>query len=148
MGESDGSPVAGVFDCPVLRPKKGVAMVNAHALMDSLSEFCAQCDHAFIERAQFMPGQGGSSAFNYGTGFGIYLGVLAALEIPYSMVAASVWKKFFHLAGPDKEASRATAIRLVPSLAPDLARKKDHGRAEAILICLYGMAKMSHPVPS
>ncbi len=37
----------------------------------------------------------------------------------------------------DKETSRKRAISLAPMLADRLSRKKDDGRAEAILIALY-----------
>ena len=36
--------------------------------------------------------------------------------------------------GADKETSRAMALRLWPSLASSLARKRDEGRAEALLL--------------
>jgi len=66
---------------------------------------------------------------------GIWLGVMAALRMPYTPVRPVVWKKAFSL-GKDKEASRLRAQQLFP--AADLRRKKDHGRAEALLLAWYG----------
>lgn len=93
--------------------------------------------HAYVERAQSMPKQGIASTFKYGVGYGAILGVLAALQIPYTLVSPRVWKKAFHLIGKDKEASRKLAIQWYPMA--DLHLKKHHGRAEALLIARWGM---------
>jgi crossover junction endodeoxyribonuclease RuvC len=57
------------------------------------------------------------------------------LQIPYTPVRPVVWKKTFSL-GKDKEASRLRAMQLFPGA--DLRQKKNHGRAEALLLALYG----------
>lgn len=93
-------------------------------------------NHAYIERAQSMPKQGIASTFKYGVGYGAILGVLAALQIPYTLISPRVWKKAFHLIGKDKEASRALAIQWYPQA--DLHLKKHHGRSEALLIARWG----------
>jgi crossover junction endodeoxyribonuclease RuvC len=94
--------------------------------------------HAFIERAQAMPKQGASSGFSYGRAVGAIEAVVAANAIPLTIVEPSIWKRFYRLAGGDKEAARQRALQLVPSVHGDLARRKDHGRAEALLIAQYG----------
>ena len=91
---------------------------------------------AWVERAQAMPGQGVSSMFNYGTGYGQILGVLAALRIPYETVSPVVWKRKMGLSHANKDASRDMARQLFPHV--ELNRKRDHGRAEALLIAEYG----------
>jgi hypothetical protein len=142
--ECGSHPSIGVCDAPVFRPLKGTATINAQEVTRLLRDFTSIGAHCFIERAQAMPDQGSSSGFNYGTGFGIYIGVLAALDIPYTFVGAAVWKRHHGLIKQDKEASRLKATVLVPQLAGDLRLKKHHGRAEAVLIALYGAAKMEH----
>lgn len=92
---------------------------------------------AWVERAQAYPGQGRSSAFKYGTGFGVILGVLGALSIPYQLITPAVWKRKAGLSD-DKAASRRRAIELWPSHAQAFNRVKDDGRAEAALIARYG----------
>jgi len=94
--------------------------------------------HALIERAQAMPKQGASSGFKYGRAAGALEGTLACCEIPMTIVEPSAWKKFHQLRGGDKEAARQRALQLFPAAHALLARKKDHGRAEASLIALYG----------
>lgn len=99
---------------------------------------------ACVELVQAMPprgdksGMGAASAFNFGESAGVIRGVLAAIGVETHYVTPATWKKRAGLSGNrDKEASRSLAIRLWPS-AP-LARKKDSGRAEALLIGKYGI---------
>jgi hypothetical protein len=54
------------------------------------------------------------------------------------IVEPSAWKKYWHLPGKDKEAARQRALPLFPAAHTLLARKRDHGRAEAALLALYG----------
>jgi crossover junction endodeoxyribonuclease RuvC len=92
---------------------------------------------AYLERAASRPGQGVASVFKFGAAYGTIFGVLAALEIPAHVVTPGVWKKHFRL-GADKEQARALAMRLFPATSNHFARKKDHGKAEASLIAVYG----------
>lgn len=93
----------------------------------------------FIERVNAMPGQGVSSMFSLGMSFWGVVGVAAGLGIPVELVEPRAWKRYFGL-GPDKDQARGLASRLYPSV--DLSKKKDHGRAEALLIARYGMEKI------
>src|SRR5215471_13620888 len=95
--------------------------------------------HAFLERAQAMPKQGASSGFKYGRVVGALEAMLTVSTIAMTMVEPSKWKRHFHLQGADKEGARGLAIRLFPGEHRFFARKKDHGRAEAVLIGLYGV---------
>jgi Holliday junction resolvasome RuvABC endonuclease subunit len=94
--------------------------------------------HAVIERAQAMPKQGASSGFKYGRATGAIEAAVALCEIPLTVIEPTVWKKFHGLRGGDKEGSRQRALMLFPAAHALLARKKDHGRAEAALIALVG----------
>ena len=75
-----------------------------------------------------------------GYGFGIWIGLLAALQLPYSWVRPQVWKQAMGL-GKAKEPSRLRAMQLFPRA--DLRRRKDHGRAEALLLAWYGWQVVS-----
>jgi hypothetical protein len=57
------------------------------------------------------------------------------------LVMPGVWKKFFALTGPNKGDSLALANELCPEAMRWLARKKDHNRAEAILLSVYGSVR-------
>jgi len=93
----------------------------------------------FIEAVGHRPGEGSASVKKMGYGEGLWHGLIygATLDTP-RVVQPVVWKRALGLLGQDKEASRALALRLYPELADALRRKKDHGRAEAVLICHYG----------
>ena len=96
-------------------------------------------DHAVIERAQAMPKHGASSGFKYGRAVGALEAALALCEVPMTIIEPPAWKKAHHLRGGDKESGRQRALQLFPSAHALLARKKDHGRAEAALIALAGV---------
>ena len=89
-----------------------------------------------LEHVGAMPGQGVTSMFNFGVSFGITQGVIAALGLPMELVRPNVWKKAMGLSR-DKEASRLKALQLFPEAAEVLKRKKDEGRAEALLLGLW-----------
>src|SRR5262249_15096649 len=91
-------------------------------------------DHAVIERAQAMPKQGASSGFKYGRAVGAIEAVIALCGVPLTIIEPTAWKKHHGLRGGDKEASRQRALQIFPAAHALLARKKDHGRAEAALI--------------
>lgn len=81
--------------------------------------------------------QGQATTFSLGHSTGAVEGVLGTLGIRSQTVVPPVWKNEFRLVGLDKEASRSAAIQLYPHL-DGLHRKKDHNRAEAVLIGVYG----------
>jgi Holliday junction resolvasome RuvABC endonuclease subunit len=98
----------------------------------------AKPDYALIERGGSMPKQGVASTFKFGRACGALEATLALSAIPYVLVEPSVWKRHHGLYGADKEASRQLALQLFPTASAALARKKDHQKAEAMLIALYG----------
>ena len=106
-------------------------------------------DHALIERAGSMPKQGVASTFKYARAVGSLETVVACLDIPYSIIEPAAWKKFHHLIGADKEASRQRVLQLFPNVHTLFSRKMDHQRAEAVLIALHGVqsAVLHHTNP-
>src|SRR4030042_6178285 len=88
----------------------------------------------FIEKAQAMPKQGVVSVFNYGKDYGIIIGVLQALRIPYQEIHAAKWKKEFALIKKDKIDSVDTAVKLFPQYSDRLTRKKKNGKEGKIYL--------------
>jgi hypothetical protein len=134
---ADGALVA-VHDTPVLTlsTSRGSRQeYDVPGLVALLAPYAGPDAHVILEEAQSMPGQGVRSMFTVGYGFGVWVGALVTLQFPHSRVRPHVWKKALGL-GKDKEASRLRAMQLFP--AADLRRKKDHGRAEALLLGYYG----------
>jgi len=124
-----------VLDMPTMLLTGKKQQVNAAALANILRDW-GNGATAYLERVSAMPGQGVASMFNFGMGFGIIKGVLGALQIPMVLVSPVTWKKRAGLQGKEKDASRTLAQQLYP--AAPLGRKKDIGRADAILIARYG----------
>jgi crossover junction endodeoxyribonuclease RuvC len=67
--------------------------------------------------------------------------VVALCSIPLILVEASAWKKQLRLPGKDKEAARQKALQLFPAQHVLLARKRDHGRAEAALLVVASLER-------
>lgn len=112
---------------------------DGHVLAPVLAELVLKDSgrrRAVVERAQSMPGMGVAGAFKYGAGYGVVLGVLGALAIPFETVRPHLWKAAAGLS-KDKGASRRRAIELWPEHAAVFARAKDDGRAEAALVARH-----------
>lgn len=94
-------------------------------------------DAAFLERVNAMAGQGVTSVFSFGRSSGIVEGILAAYDIPTTLVTPHAWQKAVgQRAG--KDGSRERAMQLFPAQADLFQRKKDDGRSDAALIAYYG----------
>lgn len=135
----DGEPWR-ILDMPVLT-RGDWKEVHAQTLSGFLRGIRANHPGAYfsacLERVGARPGDGGTSAFRFGEGFGKVKAVLECLDIPYVMPVPAQWKRYYGLLGKEKDESRLLALARFPSAATDLARKKDHGRAEALLLALY-----------
>ena len=142
---------AEVFDMPTNEIKVGKrktrtvnSAVLAHDVLEAVlaegidPEFCT----LIIEKVSARPGQGVSSMFKFGMAYGEAIGVFAALGFRIVYVTPQMWKKAFSLIGQPKDASLKAAIDLYPCCAKDLKRKKDNGRADALLIAHYGLKNL------
>lgn len=129
-----------VHDMPLMANGKK-QQVNPSELRRILDLQFEGTPKVIIEKVSAMPGQGVSSMFNFGMGFGVLQGVVAGLGFPLYLVTPQAWKKHFNLIGKDKDNARTVAQQLYPD-AP-LGRKKDIGRADAILIARYMSEKGS-----
>ncbi len=93
-----------------------------------------------MEKVHAMPKQGVSSTFKFGKGYGIILGVCAAMNIHVELVTPQAWKAVV-LAGTtkDKDAAIAWCNRAFPtvSLIPQGCRVPHDGLADALCIAEY-----------
>lgn len=130
----DDGKLTHVADLPTMG-EGASRMLDSGALADALKPLTF--DLAVIERVGAMPGQGVSSMFRFGQAVGQAVGVIHTLGIPLKWASPGAWKRAMGLSS-DKERARALAIETFPSLRAQFARKKDHGRAEAALMALWG----------
>ena len=88
---------------------------------------------AYLEQVHSMPGQGVSSSFKFGNGFGHLEMALTAAGIPFERVTPQRWQKaMVCMTKGDKNVSKRRAQELFPSL------KITHAIADALLIAEYG----------
>ncbi len=126
---------AEVWDMPTMgRGSGNKQQINA-AEVGKLLRNCPPCT-AYVELVGAMPGQGVSSMFNFGKAAGAVLGALGALQFPVVEVTPQRWKRAFDLIGKEKDLARTAAQQLMP--AAPLSLKKHCGRADALLLALYG----------
>jgi crossover junction endodeoxyribonuclease RuvC len=97
-----------------------------------------------LEKVHAMPGQGVTSMFSMGVGVGLWRGILTSLLVRFEQPTPQRWQKeMLDGMGKGKDASRLRAIQLFPHLADQLSRKKDHGRADALLLAEYARRTFS-----
>lgn len=158
-----GSTFVEAVDMPTVLANKSSTkqMVDAFGLASLLRKHLTEAQGdivAVLENVQPMPsiGRGGegdddrrsmgaASAFAFGKSCGIPLGILAGLGISVEFVAPARWKKAFSL-GREKDSSRELALRMFPTATDALHRKKDHNRADALLMARwYADQRQPHP---
>ena len=135
----ENEDIVQIFDMPTLEVVSGKSKkqrVNPQSIVSELRLFKDQRIEALIEQVNAMPNQGVTSMFSFGRSLGILEGVLAGLDIPYSLVTPSVWKKRMQV-NSSKDGARELAMRTWSNKSELFKRKKDDGRAEAALMALY-----------
>lgn len=127
-----------IHDMPTVSIKSGKSTKNqlSEAMLASIIRQ-VKPEHAYLEFVSAMPGQGVSSMFNFGMGYGAIKGVLAALEVPFTTVTPVKWQRDLAVA-KGKEGNRLRAAQLFPEYAHLFVRVKDDGRADAALLAHWG----------
>jgi crossover junction endodeoxyribonuclease RuvC len=103
-----------------------------------------------VERQFAMPGQGLSSTFKIGEGYGVLVGIVESLGLPLHLVRPQEWQKAM-LAGEGKASGQelkrlyvGVAERLWPSISFRGPRGgMDDGKAAACLIAEYGRRSLA-----
>lgn len=101
----------------------------------------------FVEEGGVEFGFSAQTAFVQGYNFGLWKGVLESCVNPETtrveVVKPQAWKLALGLSG--KKTSKDDSIEMAKMVFPEsedmLQRKKDHGRAESLLIAAYGHAR-------
>jgi len=135
---------AKVYPMPTLKLTKSKKGYDDREVCELLKKW--KVGHVFIEKVSAMPGQGVTSTFNFGMGFGILIGICSALGLPYTLVRPQTWKKVMCKDMPkSKEASIIAAKRIWPkiNLLPTIrSRKESDGMADALCIAEYGRREL------
>ena len=131
-----------VIEMPTMTDgKKNKKQVNGSQIYNEILQRINKADkdniRVIIEQVSAMPGQGVTSMFNFGQSFGILKGICSAMQLPMYFVRPAKWKKYFGLINSEKDASRTRAIEIFPYFSPELSKKKDSNKADAILIASF-----------
>lgn len=125
--------------------KQGRDEYNIRAMRELLFQY-KNNSMVCIEKAQAMPAAMGGSAANYqrGLSFGLWQGLLVALEIPYEVATPQAWMKVM-LAGINVEDTKQASIIAAQRLWPkedwrrsERAKIADNGMTDAALIGEFG----------
>ena len=130
------------MDTPVITAE-GKRLYDISAIAATVRRLSLFADAvAILEQAQAMPGQGVASTFATGRGFGIWEGILGALDMPYRTVRPGVWTKkvLAGVPGEGKARSINFVMRMFPGaeLTPKGCKKARDGRADALCLAFYG----------
>jgi crossover junction endodeoxyribonuclease RuvC len=131
-----------VADMPIFhltKAGKKSKIVDAYLVVNLLGRGCG---HVFVEVQQTRPGQAAQAVAKTFTGYGIILGVIAALGIPVTHVSPRQLKAALRVPAA-KDGARARASELIRGGAAQWPLVKHDGRAEASLIALWGMRSLS-----
>lgn len=80
-----------------------------------------------------------TTAFKVAWGCAMFKLLLVAYGVRHGPLNIAAWKRHAGLIGADKEASRLLGQKMFPGAS--LTRKKDHNRAEALLMSRYAASK-------
>jgi crossover junction endodeoxyribonuclease RuvC len=128
-----------VWDMPVLRSLRGGRGSLDLAELNMMLRGIARDRNLFavLEDVASMPKQGVVSTFTFGKTAGAIEGLLVGNRISYEKIRPTQWKRAMGLSA-DKDSVIEAASRSWPGAREFWLRKKDHGRAEAALLALYG----------
>ena len=125
-----------ILDMPTLRNNKGKKEIDAVTFAFYVQTHCNDISLAVIEKVHAMPKQGVTSMFTFGKVLGLTAGILSASFIPITWIYPQVWKASLNLSR-NKDDSRSLAGKLYPEHKFYFARKRDDGRAEALLMAHF-----------
>lgn len=118
------------LDCTAMRALMGDWSVR--------HDFARETLHCFIERPIAMPSLPAQTIASQFDTFGALRALFERMGVVH-IVAPNEWKRLYGF-GKDKDGARSTCLSLYPD-AP-VTRKKDHNRAESVLIGHWGARKL------
>lgn len=131
------------FEMPVIaagkKSKSGKLknIIDESELARFIDEHSKSIAKVVMEEVWSRPGQSSVAMFNFGMGFGIVKGIVAANFLPVEFVTASTWKKKLRV-GADKQQSRLRATEIFPRESSQWNKAKWDGKAESAMIAYYG----------
>ncbi len=122
----------------------GKQQYDERVLVEWLTPYAIRRAHVFIECVHAMPGQGVTSMFSFGMGYGLLRGICSGLGLSYELVRPQEWQHAM-LMGQPLGSEYLVASRLWPNAewrASDRCRKPHSGLVDAALIAEFGRRKI------
>lgn len=147
VGAVDHRGLACVQDIPTVTDPDG-KRIDGRALLELLRRLASPAEPCTVVFEDVRPrplgnaGRHGNTMHSQGSlmrSRGIVEAVLDISRMRFQVVQPQTWKRHFNLLKSEKGDSLQMARTLYPSAAKDLARVKDHNRAEALLIAHWGL---------
>ena len=142
--DDKGTRLAGVHDMPV-KTKRVNGSDRKVLDEDGLHEYLLGntllgVRRLVIERVGGLPGQSAPRAFNFGYGYGTLLSTARMLHFDVELVTPQAWKgKLLSTMTRSSDPKKFSLMMATRTFGNEhWKRVKDHGRAEAALIALYG----------
>ena len=135
-----------VIDMPLEAGVKGKSKVSSRGLIEAIR--AADPDAAYVEDVTASPQMGVTSAFSFGDGFGCTRTAIQSHDIALWLTKPTVWKPAMK-APKDKKQATTRASQLFPSAHKLLFGPRGgcfDGRAEALLLALFGLMSLKEPV--
>ncbi len=128
-----------IFDPPTMTiGKKKDYDINE--IVKILAPYCFETKAAIEKVHALPPPASRASAFTFGKGYGIWIGILTALGIPFEEVTPQSWQGvMMNGIARSKDSSRKIAMQLYPQFHDQLKNKNNHGRSDALLIATWKM---------
>lgn len=132
--------VVHVYDAPTLEITvngKKRRRLDMHAVARFFDMHASSIIKAVVEDPDTMPGQGVVSSGSFMKVCGAMQMAVISAGLVIELVKPARWKGAMGLTA-DKDATRLRASQLLPQWAHLWARAKDDGRAESVLLAIYG----------
>lgn len=114
--------------------------IDEQGVVKWLLNFPPQTARVYLELVHAMPGQGVTSMFTFGCGWGVIRGILAGMGYSYELIAPQSWKKVV-MHGQTRGSEYQVASRIFPAadwLKTPRCTTPHMGKVEAALIAEYG----------
>lgn len=132
---------AHVAKMPVIT-NAGKKVIDSGAVRDLVEKLCGiHQPVAVIEKVHAMPGQGVTSMFSFGYGYGLLAGILSAMRVPVEHVRPQAWQSVV-LGGIDKSLGKKRSVVWAKDRFPMLGELSD-GQADALAMAYYGQLKLA-----
>ncbi len=128
------------------RVKYWIMPDTAQELAKILYENKDGIEHAWLEKVHSFPGQGVSSTWKFAQNYGIIMGILGALQIPYESISPQKWQQSMGLFSKDKITRKRQIKERAQAYYPHLRVTLKNADALAMLMVMEAQYRQNKGV--